>query len=201
MREMKKKELVLASGSPRRKELLEQIGFTFSVIPSRGEERITETRPELIVQQLAEQKAREVALRTQESDKLILGADTLVFLEGKPMGKPADEKEAFSMLKSLQDNVHQVFTGVAFSRYLPSGEVTGCSFYEETKVWVYPMTDEEIKAYIATGEPMDKAGAYGIQGSFAAFIRRIEGDYNNVVGLPTGRLFQEWKSAVKLLTE
>ena len=114
------------------------------------------------------------------------------------MGKPSNEEEAFVMLSKLQGREHQVYTGVAFSMMQENGTVTYHVFYEETKVFLYPMNQEEIRAYIATKDPMDKAGSYGIQGCFAAYIQGIQGDYNNVVGLPVGRVYQEWKKCLEM---
>ena len=190
------KKIVLASASPRRRELLEQIGLKFEVLPAKGEERITRTEPEDIVMELAEGKAREIFEQIQErdmSDALVIGADTIVVHRGHIMGKPADQADAGNMLTELCDDVHQVYTGVAFF-WKENGRDHRHIFYECTDVFVYPASPEEIRAYIETGDPMDKAGAYGIQGRFAAWIQRIEGDYNNVVGLPVGRVYQELKA-------
>ena len=143
------------------------------------------------MEELSFHKAMEIAEKT-ESTAVVIGADTLVFFRGKPLGKPRDEKEAALMLKALQGQTHQVYTGVTLIWH-QGKSLRQMSFHERTDVSVWPMTDEEIEAYVKSGEPMDKAGAYGIQGLFARFIRRIEGDYNNVVGLPVGRLYQEMK--------
>ena len=124
---------------------------------------------------------------------VILGADTIVVRDGQILGKPSDEEEAFSMLKSLQGRMHQVYTGVAVLNFDGSGSLRTISHAEETKVYVHEMTDEEIRRYIAAGESMDKAGAYGVQGRFAAYIDRIEGDYYNVVGLPVAYLYHTVK--------
>lgn len=185
------KNIILASGSPRRKELLERQGVGFEVIKSDAEEIITKQEPSEVVKELSLLKAKEVAARLAAEDKrYILAADTVVAKDGKILGKPADEQEAFDMLKNLQGAVHEVYTGVALFK-AGEPESRGLNFAEATRVYVYPMTDEEIRAYIATGEPMDKAGAYGIQGQFAIHIKGIEGDYDNVVGLPVARLYQE----------
>ena len=143
------------------------------------------------MEELSFHKAMEIAEKT-ESTAVVIGADTLVFFRGKPLGKPRDEKEAALMLKALQGQTHQVYTGVTLIWH-QGKSLRQMSFHERTDVSVWPMTDEEIGEYVKSGEPMDKAGAYGIQGLFARFIRRIEGDYNNVVGLPVGRLYQEMK--------
>lgn len=186
------KRIILASQSPRRRELLTQIGLKFEVIPSTVEEVITSINPVEVVQELAQQKARdvaEVAGREMAKDSLlVIGADTIVVYEGKILGKPGDKEDAVRMLTMLQGKEHSVYTGVA----LLSGEQE-IVFAEETRVQMCPMTPEEILWYVNTGEPMDKAGAYGIQGLCARFIRQIQGDYNNVVGLPVGRIYQELK--------
>ena len=185
-------QMILASASPRRRELLSRIGLAFTVKPACGEERGRGALAWEQVEELALQKAEEIAEEAGEN-VIVIGADTLVFLDGKPMGKPQDEKEAARMLSALQGRTHQVYTGVALI-WSRGGEQRRRSFHECTDVTVYPMTQEEILAYIRTGEPMDKAGAYGIQGLFARHIQKIDGDYNNVVGLPVGRLYQEMKA-------
>ncbi len=198
-------QIILASASPRRKELLEQIGAEFTVCPAKGEEIITERAPYKVVQELAGQKAREVAagIRTYNEahpdlvtpqDCLVIGADTVVAYEDRILGKPKDEAEAEEMLGLLSGNTHNVYTGVALVFMDASGRAGEKIFYEKTEVSMYPMTQKEIRRYIATGDPMDKAGAYGIQGCCAIHIRQIRGDYNNVVGLPVARLYQELKA-------
>lgn len=198
-----KKEIILASGSPRRRELLNQIGIDFTVITSDADEITTEKSPEKIVMQLSSLKAEAVAklpvkkntAAVQKSaaasfgdsdNYVIIGADTIVYANGQVLGKPRDERHAFDMIKSLSGGSHSVYTGVTF---ICGKEKT--SFYEQTEVYVYDMTDEEILDYIKTKE----AGAYGIQGRFAAFVSKIEGDYNSVVGLPVGRVYQELRKA------
>lgn len=194
--------LILASASPRRKELLARIGLSFEILPARGEENSHSTIPGEMVRELSAGKALEIyeTLKEQEKEEaVIIGADTLVAFENRVMGKPFDEKAAFDMLFLLQGKTHQVYTGVTLI-YTPRGE-TACkrlTFVEKTDVTMYPMTEQEILAYIATGEPMDKAGAYGIQGRCAAYVREICGDYNNVVGLPVSRLYQELKGIVNI---
>ena len=194
--------LILASASPRRRELLTRIGLSFEVLPARGEENPRSAIPEEMVQELSAGTALEIygSLEEQEKEEaVIIGADTLVAFENRVMGKPHDEKDAFDMLFLLQGKTHQVYTGVTLL-YTPKGE-TACkklTFLEKTDVTMYPMTEQEILEYIATGEPMDKAGAYGIQGRCAAYVRGICGDYNNVVGLPVSRLYQELKRIVNI---
>ncbi len=187
-----KYRIVLASASPRRREILAQAGLIFEIIPSKKEEVVTKTKPEQVVMELSAQKAEDVF---EQSDKkqnpLVIGSDTIVAYGDQILGKPKDEADAFRMLKMLQGNKHQVYTGVTV--ITAQEQVT---FFECTHVNVYPMNDDEIRAYIATGEPMDKAGAYGIQGKFARYVRGIEGDYLNVVGLPLARLCQELEKLV-----
>lgn len=199
-----KSRLILASGSPRRKELLEQIGAEFEILSAKGEEVITSDIPSQVVMELSAQKAEEVAGRYEKElgtgkaceenrqTVVILGADTVVAYENKILGKPKDEADAIRMLQMLAGDTHSVFTGVTLL-IEQAGKREKKTFFAETKVTMYPMSEEEIKAYVATGEPMDKAGAYGIQGKCAAYIERIEGDYNNVVGLPVSLVYQTLK--------
>lgn len=183
--------IILASASPRRKELLAQLGLDFEILVSDVEEVITEIAPNRVVEELSMQKAEAVFRRT-EGDVMVIGADTVVAMEGIILGKPSNEEHAVEMLKSLQAKEHCVYTGVTL--YVRKGErETRNTFSECTVVKFYPMTDGEIKWYVNTKEPMDKAGAYGIQGLGARFVEKISGDYNNVVGLPIARLYQEIK--------
>lgn len=216
------KKIILASASPRRRELLTQIGLDFDVVVSETEEKITSTEPAKVVEELSAQKAEAVweklavsgvcqapdnsADRMHEgygvcnpeqtsgeatmTDPLVLGADTVVACDGKILGKPADTEAAAAMLTMLQGRGHEVYTGVTIL-YEENGERKTLTFHEKTTVHFYPMTDAQIREYVATGDPMDKAGSYGIQGFCARYIRGIEGDYNNVVGLPVGRVYQE----------
>lgn len=208
--------LVLASASPRRRELLSQIGLEFTVMPSKKEENAKATEAGALVQELSRQKAvdiweqlsggqgqnpdadqEQISEETQEPnlngkrqpELLVIGADTVVCCEGKILGKPHSREAAAEMLTALQGRSHEVYTGVTL--YSQSETVT---FFECTQVEFYPMTEVEISEYIDSKEPMDKAGAYGIQGLGARFVKGIRGDYNNVVGLPVGRLYQELKS-------
>lgn len=189
--------VILASASPRRTELLAQAGMEHIVLPSTCEEKITSTSPRMVVMELSRQKALDVYAKYQKAhpieDFLIIGSDTVVSAEEKILGKPKDEEEAFRMLSMLQGAVHQVYTGVTILTY-KNAKLEENTFYECSNVQVYPMSDEEIRRYIATKEPMDKAGAYGIQGKFAVHIRAIEGDYNTIVGLPIARIYQELKN-------
>ena len=186
---------VLASASPRRRELLEQVGISFEVSPAGGEELSLEKSPADIVKELSHKKACEVAKQytgKYENDTVvIIGADTLVACENEVMGKPLDDADAVKMLIRLQGGIHQVYTGVTLIVIEKGVEKLKVIFHEKTEVELYPMTLERIKAYVATGEPRDKAGAYAIPGRFAAYIKRIDGDYNTVVGLPVARLMQE----------
>ena len=197
-------QIILASQSPRRKELLEQIGLEFEICPAKGEEIITKTIPEEVVMELSKQKAEEVAAMvssyakehkdiTTPSDIMVIGADTVVAYDGKILGKPADEADAKRMLTMLSGNTHSVFTGVTLVLIDKSGRAGELVFYEKTDVKMHKMSEAEIDRYIATGEPMDKAGSYGIQGKCAIYIEKIDGDYNNVVGLPITRIYQELK--------
>ena len=179
-------KLILASASPRRRELLSLTGLPFTVMAGNGEEIISTEDPARAVSELSRQKAEAVLLRTEDGDTVI-GADTVVALEGRILGKPADEADAFRMLRMLQGRDHAVYTGVTILK--KNSGTAPVTFAERTAVHVLPMSDEEIRAYIATGEPMDKAGAYGIQGRFAVYVAGIEGDYQNVVGLPVSRLY------------
>ena len=187
--------IILASGSPRRKELLNQIGIEFEVITSTCEENANVQSPGELVKILSMTKAADVAGRidkNEDDDILIIGADTVVVLDNEILGKPSDKQNAFDILKKLQGKIHSVFTGVTLIS-LRCGKELFHSFDVETKVKVSSMSDDEIRNYISSGEPMDKAGAYGIQGIFAKYIEGIEGDYYNVVGLPVSRLYQELK--------
>lgn len=193
--------VILASASPRRKELLAQLGVAFEVIPSNGEEIITKIKPEEVVQELAQQKAKEVADRIQADYKAgkdewpeggirVIGSDTIVVYEEKIFGKPVDEKDALGMLTLLQGNTHQVYTGVCVID-MDQRSCREKTFAEKTDVIMHPVSEKELLEYIATGEPMDKAGSYAIQGLSGKFIKGISGDYYNVVGLPIARLYQE----------
>lgn len=198
-------KIILASQSPRRKELLKQIGLEFTVCPSHKEEVITSQNPADVVRELSLQKAEDIQNllkernemaqqgKTDRDDILVIGADTIVVYRNEILGKPGDEKNAKQMLEMLSGHTHSVFTGVT----LLYGEKK-IIFAEETKVTMCSMSKEEIEWYVNTGECSDKAGAYGIQGYGARFISRIEGDYNNVVGLPVCRIYQEMKKAILL---
>ena len=203
--------LILASGSPRRKELLQQAGLEFEVVISDVEESVTKDIPEEVVIELSEQKCRAVTdefirktpksisdlIDVRKGGILVIGADTVVSMDKAILGKPADSKEAFKMLMNLSGKTHEVYTGVSckilqYNEYTEGLiETDSFSFYSETKVNMYPFNEYEALDYIATGEPMDKAGAYGIQGIGERLVESISGDYNNVVGFPLSRFMKE----------
>lgn len=185
------KKLILASASPRRQELLSLLGCPFEVMVSDREEIITHINPAEVTKELSLQKAQTVAAQVDEG--IIIGADTVVAAEGKILGKPANELAACEMLQSIQGKSHMVYTGVTILEKGNEEEKTN-TFFESTKVWIAPMSKKEIQNYVQIEKPYDKAGAYGIQGSFSCFVERIEGDYFNVVGLPLHRLYQELKA-------
>lgn len=188
-------KIILASASPRRRELLSQIGLEFEVMPGNMDEKTKSHIPSQMVMELSQAKAMDIFNKLSEkerADSIVIGADTLVAFENQVMGKPENRKQAIEMLSCLEGSTHQVYTGVTLVRQKDKEPVI-VSFFEKTDVTMYPMSGKEIDAYVDTGEPMDKAGAYGIQGKCAAFIKEIRGDYNNVVGLPIGRLYQELK--------
>ncbi|BCJ95647.1 septum formation protein Maf [Anaerocolumna cellulosilytica] len=183
-------KVILASGSPRRREILQQAGIEFVIKTSNKEEVTDSTTPEEMVKALALQKAEDV-LGEADEDTIIIGADTLVAIDNRVLGKPDSKEAAKEMLIALQGKRHQVYTGVAVlvrqsNRKEKDKKI---SFSEVSQVWVQPMEEEEIEAYIATGEPFDKAGGYGIQGKFAVHIEKIEGDYLNIVGFPIAKLY------------
>ncbi len=187
---------ILASGSPRRKELLSKVVPEFEIIPAESEEKTTGTQPSEIVEELSFQKASEIfhkILTDSTEQTVVIGADTVVSYNHRVLGKPKDREDAKRMILELQGNTHEVYTGVTVF-YVKDEKEEHFTFHEETKVSVEDMTDEEITSYVQTGEPDDKAGAYGVQGLFAIFIKGIKGDYYNVVGLPVARLYKELKN-------
>lgn len=199
-------KIILASGSPRRKELLAQAGYDFDVCPSLSEEDLEVMAPSEYVMRLAKMKADEVCNRLIAEDMgrrvkklperfVVLGADTVVSLNGRILGKPYDYDDAYNTLNSLSDQTHQVYTGVCLI-YVEGRAKTSSSFFEMTDVTFYPVSHEEIIQYLATNEPFDKAGSYGIQGKGGLFVKGIEGDYNNVVGLPLARVYHELEELV-----
>jgi septum formation protein len=183
-------KLILASASPRRAEILRNAGFSFEVEPDHADETLLANEAaEDYVRRLAQAKAQSVADRAAQSDEcaFVIGADTAVLCEGRILGKPMDAAEACRMLHALGGKTHEVLTGIAIVR-TPDGRRD--SHVERTRVTFLPLTSADIEAYIATGEPFDKAGAYGIQGLGGKFISRIEGCYFNVMGLPPSKLWQ-----------
>lgn len=184
---------ILASASPRRKELLALTGIDFEIIPSSIEEKITKNTPCDVVMELAFQKAEDVyrsISSTDDGDITVIGADTIVAYNDEILGKPADKEEAYDMLSLLSDRTHQVYTGVSIIRK-EDGARSQRTFYEKTDVAFYPINRQDLHDYVESGDPLDKAGAYGIQGSFAVHVKEIRGEYSNVVGLPVGRLYHE----------
>ncbi len=190
--------IILASKSPRRKELLENIGIKPLIIVSEADENINEKDPEKLVLELSSIKADAVYKKVKEEGNpvinegdYVLGADTVVYAEGMILGKPKDKEDAREMIKSLSGNVHSVFTG--FTLIDSEGKHIRKSI--ETKVYVYEMSDDEIEEYVSSDEPYDKAGAYGIQGLFGKYVEKIDGDYNNVVGLPVSAIYDTIKKS------
>lgn len=199
-------KIILASQSPRRCELMKQAGFDFEVIKSDIAESIDSTTPSTVVEELSLRKADDVfnklfshidlsLMAYNDLSLLVIGSDTIVSKDNIIMGKPKSKEEAFSMLYSIQNNTHQVYTGVTLLVYdFNSQKRSVHSFHECTNVTLYSMSDCEINEYISSGDCYDKAGGYGIQGQFAIHIKSIQGDYNNVVGLPIARLYQKIKN-------
>ena len=187
--------VVLGSASPRRREILTQAGIDYEVIVSDCEEVITKSIPEEVVCELSLQKAEDVRDKVLKKygntdDCLVIGADTVVAFEDTIYGKPADREDAIRMLGSLSGRTHQVYTGVTLITKEKRITFAAC-----TDVSVYDVSDDEIERYVDSGEPMDKAGAYAIQGGFARYIKGINGEYNNVVGFPVARTLYELKKA------
>lgn len=194
---MRNKKIILASASPRRRELLEQAGYEFEIQISHKEENYASVTPEEIVKELALLKARDIAEQNETKDLIIIGADTVVAHRGTILGKPKSKEDAFDMIKGFQGDKHQVYTGVAILGYDADGKETLVNHAVKTDVYVNPMKDEEIRRYIESDNVMDKAGSYGIQSGFAIYIEKIEGDYFNVVGLPISYIYQEIKKLSK----
>ena len=179
--------MILASQSPRRRQILEEAGFEFRTLPSSFDEsRIEERDPRRLVLHLAAGKASGVCDQA-EAGEIVIGSDTVVVLDGAVLGKPKDAGDARNMLERLSGRTHKVLTAVSLWR---DGH-EAASFVETTAVSFWPLSAEEIAAYVATGEPLDKAGAYGIQGRGRLFVKGIEGDFYNVVGLPVAHLARE----------
>ena len=195
---MRTTKIILASQSPRRRELLARAGINFEIITSDTPEKTTETSPDKVVKELSLIKAQDVLnkikAQADADNVIVIGADTIVSVDGEILGKPKTVAEAYEMIEKIQGNTHQVYTGVSILKYnLADKNIEKNTFAECTEVFVYPMTKEEIETYVSTGDCMDKAGAYGIQGDFGVYVKKIHGDYNNVVGLPVARLYHELK--------
>jgi septum formation protein len=179
--------LILASSSPRRKELLENLRLTFTISSSEVDESFDPTlSPEDVVMDLAERKAQ--VIFKENPAAFVIGSDTIVVVDGQVLGKPTDEADARGMLKKLSGKKHEVYTGVSIL------SPTGTSrFFERTEVWFWELTDVEINFYVQSGEPLDKAGAYGIQQLGSMLVKKINGDYFAVMGLPVARTYRELK--------
>lgn len=186
-------DYILASQSPRRRELLGKLGISFTVEPASGEEIQKGEHPQDIVENLAAAKAREIGAHHAGTDTVVIGADTVVVCDGKVLGKPKDRTDMERMIRMLSGRTHEVFTGVALC-YERDGTQHVHTFAECTQVQFYPMSEAQIASYVSQSDGMDKAGAYGIQSDAAVYIKGIEGDYHNVVGLPVARLYHEMLS-------
>lgn len=190
---MEKKKIILASASPRRRELMEQAGYEFEVQVSHKEETYISTKPDEIVKELALLKAKDIAGQNNTKNLIVIGADTVVAYQGAILGKPQSKEDAFHMIQKFQGDKHQVYTGVAILDYDENGMETIVNHAVQTEVYVNSMTDDEISKYIESDNVMDKAGSYGIQSGFAVHIEKIEGDYFNVVGLPISYIYEVLK--------
>lgn len=197
-------KIILASGSPRRRELMNLVGADYIVIPSNKEEDMSGHDPEEMVKRLSEMKARDVLSIVQDrvangtlpgeySNCVVIGCDTVVAYNGKILGKPHNETEAFDMIRDFSGLSHHVLTGVCLIKAENCKPVDVRNYAVSSSVKVAPMTDDEIRNYIATGESLDKAGAYAIQGRFCPFIEGIEGDYYNIVGFPIHSIYSALK--------
>lgn len=194
---MQNRRIILASASPRRRELMAMAGYEFEIKVSHKEEKYVSTEPSEIVKELALLKAEDIAEQEtvflNSEELVVIGADTVVAHAGKILGKPKSKEEAFRMIKGFQGDKHQVYTGVAVLKYDGEGNKSIVNEAVKTDVYVNPMTDEEIWKYIENDNVMDKAGSYGIQSGFAIHIEKIEGDYFNVVGLPISFIYEVLK--------
>ena len=208
-KEKKMYKLILASQSPRRRELLKMLGIEFDIKVSNCEEIITSSEPAQVTMELAKQKAFETEIADvraasdtkNEENIIIIGADTVVAADGEILGKPKDKDDARRMINKISGTSHQVYTGVAL--VLVKDDKAACIelFAEKTDVEVCEMSSQEIDDYISSDEPYDKAGGYGIQGIFSKFVSGIRGDYNNVVGLPVHRLYYTLKECAKSIAD
>lgn len=188
--------VILASESPRRKEIMEQMGIPFQAMGSSLAEVVEEKEPAAMVQALAAIKAKDIASKIAEAkdtaaDTIIIGADTMVFFRENVLGKPKDKADAVRMLQMLSGGEHEVYTGVNIIIRPVQGHMESISFAACTKVLMRALTREQIENYVATGEPMDKAGAYAIQGRFGIYISEIHGDYYNIVGFPIAKIHEK----------
>lgn len=191
-------ELILASGSARRRELMTACGYEFTVIPSRADEDIEFSSPQELVRALSLKKAEAVFLSLpseRKTNAVVVGSDTVVTLGGELLEKPASPEEARDMLRRESGRVNVVLTGLAVVRMGENGELVRSVTHDSASVRFAPLSEEEIDAYVATGDPLDKAGAYGIQGPFSMFVESVEGSYFTVVGLPVHLLYRELKKA------
>jgi septum formation protein len=190
----KMNRIILASASPRRREIMERMGIPFEVFSSNVEEKVTQMEPASMVQALAAVKAEDVDSRILEKkndeNRIVIGADTMVFCGGNALGKPKDAEDAVSILQMLSGREHEVYTGVSIILTDREKGKNNIQFAVCTRVTVAPLKKEQILDYVATGEPMDKAGAYGIQGKFGIYIWGIAGDYYNIVGLPIAKIYE-----------
>ncbi|TDT61194.1 Maf family protein [Fonticella tunisiensis] len=192
------KRLILASSSPRRIEILKNLGLEFEVIPSNFEESLVDDQPQRLVCKLAESKAKDVISKAP-SDSIIIAADTVVVKDKRIFGKPKSQNEAYEMLRELSGSSHKVVTGICIVDNINELEVAD---YEETTVYFKELSDDEIWNYIKTGEPIDKAGAYGIQSLGGLFVKKIDGCYFNVMGLPVYKLYTMMgELGINILTE
>ena len=206
-------KLILASGSPRRKELLERVGYEFEILPSNAPEEVSSTQPSEVVEELSALKANDIfdkllsgevksellsvdGVSSNEVDFVVLGADTIVASKDEIMGKPTDKEHAFAMLKSLQGICHGVYTGVTLVGRI-GGKKVADTFHVQTDVKFYELTDEEILEYLSDPEYKDKAGSYAIQGLGTLLVEKIDGDFNNVVGLPVAEVHRHLNNLIQ----
>ena len=187
---MGNRQIILASASPRRREIMTQAGYEFEVMVSHKEEFYKSTKPHEIVKELALLKANDIAEQIEQKNSVVIGADTVVAYDGKILGKPKTKEEAFEMIHGFQGDKHQVYTGIAIIEFNENGNKKLTNEAVKTDVYVNTMSPEEIWAYIERDNVLDKAGSYGIQSGFACHIEKIEGDYFNVVGLPISRIYE-----------
>lgn len=201
VKKLEQYHIILASQSPRRKELLGRLHIPFEVLAANGEEKIQDgaSMPADTAMNLARQKAEEVytlkqaECRCTEQPLLVIGADTIVVFQGQILGKPQCREHACEMLHMLSGNMHQVITGVCMIQEIHASRMEKYCFYEMTEVTFMHLTDGEIQEYVDSGDSDDKAGGYGIQGDFSRYVQGIRGDYNTVVGLPLARIYRQLK--------